>query len=171
MRNIFNPKTGYRLQDFQFINHFPNSQELTRKDLIVKNIKRYRRELEKEARGDSALLDFLPLTFVLPQDYSIFIEEFHKCNKTTWIVKPSGASQGKGIFLVQKISQLKKLNQTNPNAKGHLVNNKEVYVISKYLENPLLVGGKKFDLRLYVLVTSYKPLKVYKFDQGYYCTL
>ena len=73
----------------RYINHFPNSQELTRKDLIVKNIKRYKREMEKES---VQVLDFLPLTYVLPQDYSIFIEEFHKCTKTTWIVKPSGAS-------------------------------------------------------------------------------
>lgn len=28
--------------------HFPNHYELTRKDLMVKNIKRYRKELEKE---------------------------------------------------------------------------------------------------------------------------
>lgn len=30
------------------INHFPNHYELTRKDLMVKNIKRYRKDLEKE---------------------------------------------------------------------------------------------------------------------------
>ena len=37
----------------------------------------------------------------------------------------------------------------------------ETYVVSRYLEQPLLVGGRKFDLRIYALVLSYMPLKVY----------
>lgn len=57
------------------INHFPNHYELTRKDLLVKNIKRYRKELEREGNplaersdgpGKYIYLDFIPVTFVLP---------------------------------------------------------------------------------------------------------
>ena len=41
MRNIFGIDSGIRLNDNQIVNHFPNHYELTRKDLMVKNIKRY----------------------------------------------------------------------------------------------------------------------------------
>lgn len=50
---------------------------------------------------------------------------------------------------------------------------KESYVISRYIDNPLLIGGKKFDLRLYALVASFRPLKAYLFKLGFcrFCTV
>ncbi|XP_012590560.1 PREDICTED: probable tubulin polyglutamylase TTLL1 [Condylura cristata] len=116
IRNVFSVETGYRLSDDQIVNHFPNHYELTRKDLMVKNIKRYRKELEKEGsplaekdeNGKYLYLDFVPVTYMLPADYNLFVEEFRKSPSSTWIMKPCGKAQGKGIFLINKLSQIKK---------------------------------------------------------------
>lgn len=43
---------------------------------------------------------------------------------------------------------------------------KEQCIISRYISNPLLVNGVKFDLRIYVLVTSFDPLRIYVYKEG-----
>ena len=40
-------------------------------------------------------------------------------------------------------------------------------VISKYLKNPLLLKGYKFDLRIYILVTSMNPLEAFIYNEGF----
>ena len=40
-------------------------------------------------------------------------------------------------------------------------------VIQKYLEDPLCLDDYKFDLRLYVLVTSFKPLEAFIYTDGF----
>jgi tubulin polyglutamylase TTLL1 len=174
VRTIFNPDTGHRLGELQLLNHFPNHYELTRKDLMCKNVKRYRKDLEKENHplaekdetGNYKHLDIIPMTFILPGDYALFMEEFRRNANAMWIMKPSCKSQGQGIFLVSKLSQLKKW-ATSSKLPFQSISFKENYVISRYIDNPLLVGGKKFDLRIYVLVTCYRPLRVYLYHQGF----
>ncbi|XP_013378638.1 probable tubulin polyglutamylase TTLL1 [Lingula anatina] len=181
IRNVFSVENGYRLCDDQVINHFPNHYELTRKDLMVKNIKRYRKDLEREGSpfaekdelGRHIHLDFFPTTFMLPADYNLFVEEFRKNPSTTWIMKPCGKARGIGIFLINRLSQLKKWSRDSKTNTFTAPSAKDTYVIGKYIDNPLLIGGKKFDLRLYVLVTSFRPLKCYMLKLGFcrFCTV
>lgn len=39
-------------------------------------------------------------------------------------------------------------------------------IASHYIANPLLINGYKFDLRIYVAITSINPLKIYKYKKG-----
>ena len=42
----------------------------------------------------------------------------------------------------------------------------EQLIISRYIDNPLLLNGLKFDLRVYVMVTSFEPLRIYVYNEG-----
>lgn len=68
-----------------------------------------------------------------------------------WIFKPSCSSQGKGIYLSNSINDIK---------------NKQNMTVSHYINNPLLIDGFKFDLRIYVLITSLNPLRIYRYREG-----
>ena len=99
--------------------HFPNHYELTRKDLLVKNIKRY---IKEQNKAGNFVEDFLPVTYLLPADYSLFVEEFRReelatgtdgdgandKGKPMWIMKPANRAQGKGIFIINKLQQIHK---------------------------------------------------------------
>ena len=95
------------MDDHQRINHFRNHYELTRKDLMVKNLKRMKRQLERtDTHAEAAKYNFFPATFVLPAEYGLFLEEFKRTPGSTWIMKPIGRAQGKGIFLFNKLNQI-----------------------------------------------------------------
>lgn len=155
------------LKENQRINHFRNHYELTRKDLLVKNVKRMIKQVEKEhGKKESLKFEFVCQSFVLPQEHALFQEEF-KRNAGIWIMKPVGKAQGKGIFLINKLSQIAgwkkdmRLKQIQPRNSITDEEAPEAYIVQRYIENPYLIGGKKFDIRAYVLVTSYSPLVVY----------
>lgn len=46
------------------------------------------------------------------------------------------------------------------------VNDNIISVIQEYIEYPLLIDGYKCDLRVYVLVTSCDPLKIFIYNEG-----
>ena len=69
-----------------------------------------------------------------------------------WIVKPSSSSRGRGIYIINQPSQI--------------IRSAESLVVSRYIETPLLLYGHKFDLRIYVVVTCYDPLRIYLYREG-----
>jgi len=99
---------------------------------------------------------------------NIFLEEFKKTPNSLWIIKPSNRSQGQGIVLVNKLKTVKKLNFIKTITENNQdTTTSQTYVISKYIDDPFLICHKKFDIRLYALVTSYNPIKVWLFKQGF----
>jgi len=156
------------LEPHQRINHFRNGRELCRKDLLVKNLKRMKRNLQREGQTDqSRAYDFAPLSFVLPREYALFVEEF-KRSGGVWIMKPIGSAQGRGIFLFSRLSEISDW-RTDPTRRQQTNETPapEAYVVQRYVENPYLIGNKKFDVRLYVLVTSFSPLVAYLYRGGF----
>lgn len=75
-----------------------------------------------------------------------------KDKEKLWIAKPAASSQGKGIVVTNKISEIP--NKGNP------------HIVSEYINNPLLFDGFKFDLRVYVAITSINPLRLYIYEEG-----
>ncbi|XP_073436866.1 probable tubulin polyglutamylase TTLL9 isoform X5 [Dendrobates tinctorius] len=147
----------------------PGWTELTRKNFMVKNLKRYRKQLDRESgRLEALKCDFFPKTFELPAEYHLFVEEFRRNPGITWIMKPVAKSQGKGIFLFRKLKDIidwRKDGSRSDEQKDELP--VENYVAQRYIENPYLIGGRKFDLRVYVLVTSYIPLRAWLYRDGF----
>ena len=54
IRSSYEILNNFHLNPAQRINHYRNHFELTRKDLMVKNLKRYKKQIEKEGRFDEA---------------------------------------------------------------------------------------------------------------------
>ena len=92
-----------------------------------------------------------------------------------WIMKPCGLSRGRGIHVVKDIGQVSYGDNVVIQVRwswvcvvwrlGRLVT--ACCALQKYVTNPMLLDGYKFDLRIYVLVTSFSPLEAFLYDEGY----
>lgn len=132
------------LNRFQKVNHFPGSWALGRKDCMYRNISKKRREFGEE-------YSICPTTYILPEDYKFFQQDREDNPSALWIKKPVASSCGRGIKMISHSSTVEK--------KGG-------YLISRYIMNPHTINDLKYDLRIYVLATSFDPLRIYIYKEG-----
>ena len=76
--------------------------------------------------------------------------------KNIWIVKPAGLSRGRGICCYNTLPEIVE----NVQKEGS-------WVIQKYIENPMLILRKKFDIRQWVLLTSWNPVTAWFYERCY----
>ncbi|KAJ8916833.1 hypothetical protein NQ315_005840 [Exocentrus adspersus] len=136
------------LKETQKLNHFPGTFQLGRKDRLWRNFQKMINKFGYKEFG------FLPHTYVLPQELKLLKQNWEFKNGNggeMWIIKPPASARGVGIKVINKWSQLPK---------------KTSLVVQKYISDPYLINGSKFDLRLYVLVTSFHPLRIYLYPDG-----
>uniref|UniRef100_A0A914C078 Tubulin--tyrosine ligase-like protein 5 n=1 Tax=Acrobeloides nanus TaxID=290746 RepID=A0A914C078_9BILA len=139
------------LKPWQRINHFPRSHCITKKDSLYINIARAKAMFNLP-------FNFIPDFFITPEDIERVREALKRIESnpqhSPLIVKPAGSSSGRGIIIMNMAEKAKDID----------LNTK--MLVSSYIANPLLLNGLKFDLRIYVCVTSFYPLIVYIYREG-----
>jgi tubulin--tyrosine ligase len=139
-------------------NRLPNNSCICNKKGMFKNLKAYYDTIGLN------VFEKVPLTFHIetgtsdPQ-FQTFTQQFTE--GSTWIIKPGEATnRGKGIKVSSFLDQIKDI------ISKHQEN--RTYIIQKYIQNPLLINKRKFDIRCYALITSFSnQLQGYFFKDGY----
>ena len=96
--------------------------------------------------------------------------------KNLWILKPVGMNRGQGIHVVDSIKKCKKLikqycfgKESQEKEKGDKTPQEPIkctqFIIQKYIEDPLLIHGRKFDIRVWVLINQNNDC--FFFKEGY----
>lgn len=147
----------------QMVNHIPNCSLFTNKLNLLCSLQAYEKTQLNNPNGHSLfmpLADYVPLTYKLdvPADKEAYFSTAKK--DELWICKPVSMNQGKGIYLVRSPEMLKqRLDAAEDGQQKKFGGNKLTQrIIQKYIDNPLLVNRKKFDIRCYMTIASTKPI-------------
>jgi tubulin polyglutamylase TTLL4 len=133
----------------QKTNHFPGSWHLGDKGCLWKCIA----AMQKRFRSD---FEITPIGYVVPEASDSFALARLQQPAALWIWKPMTGSCGKGIRV---------FSSQDDSAEVRKLMNKPA-IVQRYVPSPLTINGYKFDMRIYVTVVSYEPLKVYINTEG-----
>ena len=154
-----------RLNAHQRVNHFPGTWELGRKDKLGAN-------LEKARRRRPDAFDFAPRSFLLPRD----TEEWRKDRARlgpggAYIIKPPASSRGRGVRMLregdfERLTRRDDASDASGRKRSDVSDTSRKTLVQRYIRDPHLLDGYKYDLRVYVALTSVDPLRVFLYREG-----
>jgi hypothetical protein len=153
------------LAPHQLINHLPAERELIHKSNLAMHLREYQR---------SCVPDEAPLSEIFQETYCLDNEDQREAflsarpnppsEDDLWILKPGGLSRGEGIKILWDFRKMKNSFRTGGKLAKAMVG--ERYVAQRYIRNPLLLEGRKSEVRIYWLVASVRPLMVLMYQEG-----
>ena len=136
-----------QLNKYQRFNHFPMTWDLCRKDSLYINYSKMKKKFPQD-------YNYMPETYILPNDFELIKDQIKEYNQfdteNLLLIKPVASSKCRGVRLLLDTSTVPE--------KG---------IITHYISQPHLINKKKYDLRIYLLVTGFTPLKIYIYDNGF----
>jgi len=143
------PELLRSLKPNQKTNHYPGSWHLGRKDLLWRSVSRMHRRFGRS-------YNITPQGYILPKGAAAWETSRARQPDALWIWKPCSQSCGRGIKVLSSVLS----------AEDDKELSRRRGIVQRYIPNPLCINGYKFDLRVYVVVVSYEPLKVYLNTEG-----
>lgn len=105
-------------------------------------------------KGYRNYTEFVFPCWILPHQFNDMIADVkeHYQNER-FILKPTDRGEGNGIIVMDSYRKL-------ADWKAEFPDNEEV-VVQTYLNEPMLIKERKWDMRTYILITSIHPLRMY----------
>ncbi|XP_062282593.1 protein polyglycylase TTLL10 [Scomber scombrus] len=165
----------------QLVYQIPNNKVLTTKIGLLSSLREYERVSSKVHHGRVLrrlkMEEFIPTTFrmdVKGEREAFFAQQEGVSNNKShmWICKPTGLNQGRGIFLLKSQEDVAafrlKLQDTEVSQANRKTRHRrpQARIVQHYIQSPLLLKGKKFDVRSYLLIACTAPYMVF-FRHGY----
>ncbi|XP_028848871.1 protein polyglycylase TTLL10 isoform X2 [Denticeps clupeoides] len=162
----------------QLLYQIPNNKVLTTKIGLLASLTEYERVISKVNHGRGIrrlkIEEFLPSTFRMDvrDEREAFFSKLDEGDETNmWICKPTGLNQGRGIFLLRTKEDLAAFRSRLQNLSDSHHNKfsshpPQARIVQWYIQNPLLLSGRKFDVRSYFLIACTSPYMLF-FRHGY----
>ena len=145
LKQPFQHITYKKTPRFQKIYSFINFSILSHKDLTYKYYLEMKSKFPEE-------YNYIADTYYYPEEKDK-IEKMLKNYKVSpddlWLIKPKSGSLGHGIRIFLTLNDIP-----------------DQFLLTRYINPPHLINNKKYDFRVYVLVTGLAPFRIYLYTEG-----